>query len=351
MNPMPKRLFFFEQWMDSAGPEIAAQNSDIELIQMDQTDDEDKIWSALTSAHGYQLRPSTETKKQYWPGRELLERCPNLLAVSSAGAGYDIVDVDACNDVGVLVVNQSGSNSESVAQHVIGMTLALAKQIIQSDRGIRHEARDWTRWDFCGHELTGRTIGIVGLGNIGRRVARLAKAFNMTVMAYDPYITDDDFRERGAARMASLSDLFAAADIVSVNCPLTNETRGMVGAELYALLKPSSLFITTARGFIHDEAALTAAIAEGRIAGAGCDVFCEEPPAHDHPLMAFDNVIVSPHIAGITDDANYNMASYAADQWGDIFSGRRPPRLKNPEAWDRYCRRFADMFGVEPAAA
>ena len=126
MSPMPKRLFFFEQWMDSGGPEIAARNSDIELIQMDQTDDEVKIWSALAIAHGYQLRPSTETKKQFWPGRELLERCPNLLAVSSAGAGYDIVDVDACNDAGVLVVNQSGSNSESVAQHVIGMTLALA---------------------------------------------------------------------------------------------------------------------------------------------------------------------------------------------------------------------------------
>ena len=268
------------------------------------------------------MRPSTETKKQYWPGRELLERCPNLLAVSSAGAGYDIVDVDACNAVGVLVVTQSGSNSESVAQHVIGMTLALAKQIIQSDRGIRHEARDWTRWDFCGHELTGRIIGIVGLGNIGRRVARLAKAFNMTVMAYDPYITDDDFRERGAARMASLSDLFAAADIVSVNCPLTNETRGMVGAELYALLKPSSLFITTARGFIHDEAALTAAIAEGRIAGAGCDVFCEEPPAHDHPLMAFDNVIVSPHIAWMTPDSSMRQLQIATDNILAYFKGK-----------------------------
>ena len=205
---MTKRLFFFENWMDEAGLKNAIENPVIDLVQMDQSDDEEQIWLALADVHGYQLRPSTETKRKFWPGRSFLERCPNLLAVSSAGAGYDMVDVEACNEAGVLVVNQSGSNSESVAQHVIGMMLALAKQIAQSNHAIRQEKRDWTRWDYCGHELTGRTIGIVGLGNIGRRVARLAKAFNMTVMAYDPYIAVEGFIGCGVEQAINLQDLF-----------------------------------------------------------------------------------------------------------------------------------------------
>ncbi|MBM10308.1 MAG: 3-phosphoglycerate dehydrogenase [Magnetovibrio sp.] len=345
---MVKRLFFFEKWMDEAGPNRAKSNPNIDLVRMDQSDSEDQIWQALAEAHGYQLRPSTETKRRFWPDRSFLGRCPNLLAVSSAGAGYDMVDVEACNEAGVLVVNQSGSNAESVAQHVIGMILALAKQIIQSNQAIRGEARDWTRWNYCGHELTNRTIGIVGFGNIGRRLARLTKVFSMTVMAYDPYITDADFKMYGVKQILNLRDLFSESDIISVNCPLTAETHGMIGEELYSCMKPSSLFITTARGFIHDEHALVKAISEGRIAGAGCDVFTEEPPPYDHPLLKFENVIVSPHIAGVTSDANYNMATFAADQWGDIFAGKKPERLKNPEVWDHYCARYNKIFGEKP---
>ena len=351
MNTQPKCLAYFDQWMDPTGAEMAAKNPGINLAFMDQAGAEDKIWETFAGAHGYQMRPSTETQRIFWPDRSFLARCPNLLAVSSAGAGYDIVDVEACTEAGILVVNQSGSNAESVAQHVIGMMLALAKQMIQSDRAMRRAERNWTRWDYKGHELTGRTVGIVGLGNVGRRVAELSKAFNMQAIAYDPYITDEDFRERGADKVNSLDELFQGADIISVNCPLTDETHGMIGAEQYALMKSSGIFITTARGFIHDETALTAAIADGRIAAAGCDVFGEEPPAHDHPLLAFDNVIVSPHNAGVTSDCNLNMAVYAVEQWGEIFAGRYPSRLQNPDAWDRYKVRFAEMFGVEPVAA
>jgi len=351
MTSARKTLVYFDELMDPSGEEAVKTLPDVDVLRLEQTGDEDAIWQALAGAHGYQLRPSTETQKRFWPGTEFLARCPNLLAVSAAGAGYDMVDVDACTEAGIIVVNQSGANAESVAQHVMGLMLALAKQIIQSDRAIRREGRDWTRWDYTGHELTDRKVGIVGLGNIGRRVARLAKAFNMTPVAYDPYISDEDFRERGAARVHSLEELFSSADVISINCPLTAETRGMVGADLFGCMKPSGLFITTARGGIHDEAALAAAISERRIAGAGCDVFEAEPPAHDHPLMAFDNVIVSPHNAGVTTDCNLNMVEYAVGQWAEIFAGNRPPRLRNPEAWDRYRSRFAEVFGVEPKAA
>ncbi|MEK9751638.1 MAG: hydroxyacid dehydrogenase [Rhodospirillaceae bacterium] len=348
---MQKTLVYFDELADPASGEAMHRIPGVETVRLEQSGDEAAIWSTLARAHGYQCRPSTETEKRFWPGPELIERCPNLLAVSSAGAGYDMVDVAACTKAGILVVNQSGANAESVAQHVIGMALSLCKQMIQSDRAIRRPGRDWSRWDYVGHELTGRTIGIVGLGNIGRRVVRLAKAFNMETMAFDPYISDDDFRERGAAHAASLEELFTAADVISINCPLTAETRGMVGADLFRRLKPTALFITTARGGIHDEMALAAAIAEGRIAGAGCDVFEAEPPDHDHPLLAFDNVIVSPHNAGVTLDANVSMSSYAVAQWAEIFAGRYPPRLRNPEVWDRYRARFAALFGSEPAAA
>jgi len=216
---------------------------------------------------------------------------------------------------------------------------AIAEQVLAPD--------GWGRWDFKGKELTGRTLGIIGLGNVGRRVSALAGgAFNMKVLAYDPYITPEDFRERGAEPVG-FDDIFSASDFVSVNCPLTEETTNMIGAGEYRMMKRSAYFITTARGGIHDEAALADVLSEGLIAGAGLDVFDPEPPPADHPLMAFDNVIISPHVAGITDDCTHNMASWAARQWLTIFRGRRPPRLINPEAWPAYRERYRRVTGED----
>ena len=346
MTDGAKRLVYFDQWMDPAGPEWVAKHDHIALIRMDQTAAADANWAVLAEAHGYQCRASTETREMYFPSRDFLERCPNLLAVASAGAGYDMIDVAACTERGILVCNQSGANAESVAQHVLAMMLTLSKELIQSDRAMRGEARDWTRWDYSGRELTGRTVGIVGLGNIGRRVSEICSTlFGMRVLAYDPYITDADFTERGARRMHDLTAMFAEADFISINCPLTAETRGMVGAEQYGAMKPHAYFISTARGGIHDEAALADALRAGGLAGAGLDVFEVEPPAHDHPLMAFDNVIVSPHNAGVTVDASFNMATWSADQWGVVLAGRRPERLINPEAWEQFQDRYQSMFG------
>ena len=233
----------------------------------------------------------------------------------------------------------------SVAQHVLGMMLVLSKQIVQGDRQMRRGPGDWGRWDFKGKELTGRTIGIIGLGNVGRQVAALTGGvFGMKVLAYDPYITDQDFKDRGA-EAAGFDDIFRQSDFVSVNCPLTEETANMIGDAQYRMMKPTAYFITTARGGIQDEAALARVLSEDLIAGAGVDVFDPEPPPADHPLMAFDNVIISPHVAGITDDCLYNMAEYAAHQWLAIFKGERPPRLINPEAWPKYRDRFKAIIG------
>ena len=352
MTGAAKRLVYFDQWMDAAGPEWIAKYPHIDLIRMDQAASEGEIWPILAAAHAYQCRPTTETQAKYFPSAEFLDRCPNLLAVASAGAGYDIIDVAACTERGILVCNQSGANAESVAQHVLAMMLTLSKQLIQSDRAIRRPERNWTRWDYCGRELTEKTIGIVGLGNIGRRVSEICRMlFNMRVLAYDPYITDADFTERGAERMTDLTAMFAEADFISINCPLTDETRGMIGAEQYGALRPTAYFISTARGGIHDEVALEAVIKSGAISGAGLDVFELEPPAHDHALLAYDNVIVSPHNAGVTEDCNFNMATWSADQWGELLAGRRPPRLINPEAWDAFQTRFNEMFGAQGLSA
>ena len=188
--------------------------------------------------------------------RDLLRRAPNLLIVSSNGAGYDPVDVEACTAAGVLVVNQSGGNAHSVAEHALGMLLTLSKRIIEADRALRRD-RDVNRNALMGNEVQGKTIGIVGLGNVGRRIAELCKG----LLAHEgaglrSLSLGRRDRRRGAARRSSSTSCCAAPIIVSINCPLTKDSRGMIGAQQFALMQPHAYFITTARGFIHDEDAL-----------------------------------------------------------------------------------------------
>ena len=341
---MKTNLVYFEQWMNPIGPEVLNATNDFDLTKLSFKDDPEINWKAFESAHGYQALPSTETEELFYPGLEMIKRSPNLLAVSVSGAGYDMIDVDACTQAGILVVNQTGSNSESVAQHAMGLMLNLSKQINQSHNAIRRPERNWSRWDYIGDELTGRTLGVIGLGQIGRRIAEISKVFSMNVIAYDPYISDADFAERGALSV-TLEELLSKSDFVSIHCPLTDETEGMIGAPEFSAMKSNAIFISTARGGIHDEVALEKAIESKQIAGAGVDVFIVEPPLHDHPLLRFDNVITSPHNAGVTSDCLFNMAKYAADQWIDIFNGKRPPRLKNPDAWGKYSERFKAIMG------
>jgi D-3-phosphoglycerate dehydrogenase len=203
---------------------------------------------------------------------------------------------------------------------------------------------------YMGEDIFGKTIGIVGLGNVGSRIAELSKGlFAMRVLAYDPYLTTEQIAARGAEKM-ELDTLLATADFVSVNCPLTVETRGMMGAAQYARMRPEAFFITTARGSIHDEMALADALKAKRIAGAGLDVWEKEPPPTDHPLLAFDNVVVSPHSAGATKQARTNLATMGAEQILAILDGKKPPRLLNPEVWPVFARRFERTFGFAPEA-
>jgi D-3-phosphoglycerate dehydrogenase / 2-oxoglutarate reductase len=348
MAPNTKRVFYVKYLSSPLFAEILAKRPDVQLDRLENESPDDVVTPILTQAHIYQIGASRQVIAPHFQVHaELLRRTPNLVAVSSNGAGYDTVDVDACTEQGIIVVNQSGGNKEGVAEHALAMMLTLSKRIIEVDRRMR-AGPDIPRNAYIGRELLNRTVGVLGIGNVGGRLAELCRGlFNMRVLAYDPLLTAEQVKARGAQKV-ELDELLAQADFVSVHCPLTRQSRRMMGAAQFARMKPEAYFVTTARGFIHDEAALAEALANKRIAGAGLDVWEDEPPPHDHPLMKFDNVLVSPHTAGATEESRENMSRIAAEQVLDILDGKRPPRLINPEVWPSYRERFIRIMGAEP---
>jgi len=343
-----KRVFYVKYLAHDIYVDILKKRPDVRLDRLENETPEAQFAPILAEAHAYQIGAARdELAPHFHAHADLLKRAPNLLIVSSNGAGFDPVDVDACTKAGVLVVNQSGGNANSVAEHALGMMLTLSKRIIQSDRRLRREA-NVNRNDLIGNELREKTVGIVGLGNVGRRIAELCKGLlHMKVIAFDPYLSADEMAKRGGEKV-ELDDLLRRADFVSISCPLDSRSRGMIGAREFALMQPHAYFVTTARGFIHDETALEAALREKRIAGAGLDVWAKEPPPPDHPLLQFDNVLASPHTAGVTREARINMGRIAAEQLLEALDGKRPPRVINPEVWPAYARRFERAFGFMP---
>ena len=344
-----KRVFLVKPHVPAGFLDILGKREDVRLDRLEQDSPPDLAAPVLAAAHAYQTSSTRDELARYFhTGAELLQRTPNLLLVSTNGAGYDTVDVKACTERGILVVNQAGGNAESVAEHVLGMMLMLVKRAVDCDRALRTGTLQ-NRADFTGREAFGKTIGIVGIGNVGRRIAELCGGpLRIQVIAYDPYVDAEEMRRRGA-RKVELDELLRSADFVSINCPLTDETRKMIGAREYALMKPTAYFITTARGFIHDEAALAEALRAKTIAGAGLDDWDKEPPPADHPLLQFDNVIASAHTAGVTREARANMGKIAAEQMLAALDGRPVTRIVNPQVWPDYAKRFARTFGFAPA--
>src|ERR1700761_489976 len=344
-----KRVFYVKYLPNEIYTDILKARPDVRLDRLENESPEEVSAPILSAAHAYQIGAARdELAKHFHADADLLRRAPNLLIVSSNGAGYDPVDVDACTAAGVIVVNQSGGNAHSVAEHALAMLITLSKRIIQADRVIRREA-NIDRNALMGNEVHGKTIGIVGLGHVGRRIAALCKGLlSMNVLAYDPYLSGTEMAARGGEKV-ELDELLRRSDFVSISCPLTKDNRGMIGTRQFALMQNHAYFITTARGFIHDEAALADALRNKQIAGAGLDVWAKEPPPPDHPLLQFDNVLASPHTAGVTKEARENMGRIAAEQVLDALDGKRPPRIINPEVWPSYVKRFEKAFGFLPA--
>lgn len=283
----------------------------------------------------------------------LLDQAPQLVLVSTVGAGYDTVDVAACTARGILVLNQSGGgNAQAVAEHTLAMMLCLSKRIIQSDRRMRR-ADGVSRHAFTGNNLQGKTLGIIGFGHVGQRLAAICQAgLQMRILAtrsrQPRALPAGPAADQGVTFLA-LHDMLPQCDVVAVCCALTPETHHLIGAREFALMPAHAWFVTAARGGIHDEAALVAALEQGRIAGAGVDVWDTEPPPHDHPLLQRDDVIASPHIGGATVESRLEASATAARRIAQVLAGQWPERPLNPEVWPAYRERFRAVFGHEPA--
>jgi D-3-phosphoglycerate dehydrogenase len=348
MSVNNKRVFYVKYLAHPIYTEILQARPDVRLDRLENESPDEVAAPIIAAAHAYQIGAARdELAGHFHVDADLLRRAPNLLIVSSNGAGFDPVDVEACTAAGVVVVNQSGGNANSVAEHALGMMLTLSKRILEADRALRRDA-NVNRNALIGNEVQGKTVGIVGIGNVGRRIAELCKGLlGMKILAYDPYLTAAEIAARGGEKV-ELDEMLRRSDYVSISCPLTKDNRGMIGARQFALMQPHAYFITTARGFIHDEDALLGALRNKAIAGAGLDVWSREPPPPDHPLLQFDNVLASPHTAGVTKEARANMGRIAAEQMLDALDGKRPPRIINPEVWAAYAKRFERAFGFVP---
>ena len=251
----------------------------------------------------------------------VLADAPKLKVIAKHGIGVDNVDLEAASRHGIWVTNAPLSNADTVAEHALALILALARNLIRADRAVR--SGDFgLRNRLYGSDLKGKTLGVVGVGRIGRALARKASlGFEMKVLAFDPYITDQVSSE---VNLVSWDALFREADFVSLHLPLTPGTRGLVGEREFSLMKKSANLVSAARGEIIDEKALVTALQEGRIAGAGLDVFELEPPAPDNPLLMMDNVVLTPHNAALTEEATARMALHAAMGIHEVLSGQEP---------------------------
>jgi D-3-phosphoglycerate dehydrogenase len=248
---------------------------------------------------------------------ELVNAGTRLRIIGRAGVGLDNVDVDACTARGILVINAPTANIMSATEHTMAMLLALCRNIPEAHASVKRG--EWNRSKFMGTELDGKTLGIIGLGRIGTRITVRARAFGMRVIAYDPYIATSVFERAGAERV-TLDDLLARADVITVHTPLTDETRGMIGAAEMAKMRDDAVVLNIARGGIYDEQSLADALNSGKIAGAAIDVYVEEPPK-DSPLLSAKNIILSPHIGANTIEAQDRVAVQTAEMVVDALRG------------------------------
>ena len=258
-----------------------------------------------------------------------LAAAPSLRLVAKHGAGLDNIDCAAAARRGVPVIYTPGANSNAVAEHALGLLLALARNTSSADATLR-SAQPYQKEQFLGIEVSGKTLGIVGLGRIGTRVARKAHGLEMRVLAYDPYV-DRAAYPGPATFVDTLEELLAAADFVTLHVPLTAETRHMIDTRALRRLKPGCRVINTCRGGVIDETALSCALQEGTLAGAALDVFEEEPLAVDHPLTRTPNTLITPHVSGLTTEAMAAVSEQVAQRVIDVLHGRIPRELLAPE--------------------
>jgi len=293
--------------MSEEGLAPLLQSNNIECIQKNVKDVTD-----LDSYDALLVRSATQVTE------ELMEKMPNLKIIARAGVGVDNINLDAATKRGIIVVNAPSGNTISTAEHSFAMMMALARKICQANNSIK--SGEWNRSAFQGMELLGKKLGIIGFGRIGMEIAKRAKAFEMEVLAYDPFLTPDRANKVGVTQV-DLDFLLENADIITVHTPLTKETKGLLNVETLKKTKPGVLIINCARGGIVDEDALKHYIENGHVGGAALDVF-EEEPTKNTELLALDQVIATPHIAASTGEAQLNVAVIVSEEVLNFANGK-----------------------------
>jgi glyoxylate reductase len=272
---------------------------------------------------------------------DVISALPNLMLIANAAVGYDNIDVLAASDRGIPVINTPGVLDDTTADLAFALMLAVARRIVEADRFVRADQwKSFTPELMLGTDVHGKTIGIIGLGRIGQSMARRARGFNMDILYTQRNRAPKELEEELKANYASLATLLQRSDFVTVHCPLTANTRNLLGARALSLMQKHAILINTARGPIVEEAALIKALQSGTIAGAGLDVFQNEPDV-PRELLSMNNVVVVPHIGSSTYATRAAMANLAVDGLLKAFSGEMPRNLVNPQVWDRFLERLS----------
>jgi D-3-phosphoglycerate dehydrogenase len=271
----------------------------------------DELKKIVADYDGWVIRSGTKITA------ELIEAATNLKVIGRAGVGFENIDVDAASKKGIVVMNTPGGNNVTTGEHTISLMMALARHIPQAVASLK--GGKWDRNRFVGVELCNKTLGVVGLGNVGRIVAERGAGLRMKVIGYDPFISPESIARMGV-EPASLEEIFTKSDFVTVHVPLTPETQGLINRGAFAKMKTGVRIINCARGGIVDEKDLADAIREGKVAGAALDVYVDEPPSPDHPLLKMDQVITTPHLGASTDEAQLNVAIAVAEQMVDFLA-------------------------------
>jgi len=259
----------------------------------------------------------------------VIDQADNLEVIAKHGAGLDNVAIDAASARGIVVCNTPGANARSVAEHAIGLLFAVKRNLLPADESVR--AGEWDRGSFTGRELTGDTLGLFGFGAIAREVADLAQGLGLDVLTYDPYVADNDIPAR-VRRVSEFDSLFEHCNVVSIHVPLTEQTHGAVSTDELTALGPDGVLLNTSRGAVVDEDALVEALESGTLSGAGLDTFETEPPGPDNPLYDRDDVVLTPHVGGVTTDALARMSTRAAANVRRVYDGEIPESTVNRDA-------------------
>ena len=300
----------------------------------------EEMQEALGRAHGLIVRSATKVT------RDLLEQAPNLKVIGRAGVGVDNIDLEVATELGIPVINAPEGNTVSAAELAMALILTVARNVSWADASVRSGA--WTRSQFSGIELRGRTLGLIGAGRIGSEVALRAQAFGMETIAYDPYLTEERAKDLAIERV-ELDDVLARGDVISIHVPLTPQTEGMIAEAELKAMKPTAILVNTARGGVVEEDALVTALESGEIAAAALDVYTTEPLPEDSPLRGTQNLLLTPHLGASTVEAQELVASEiargvrAALLEGDLSKALNAPAIGGKDL--EYLRPLMDLAG------